>query len=106
MQVRIMAGTTVITECLRCRISGTLQTVDVTSAVSDTGDKISPTHEPDTTAPATSPGGNPMPIPTPIIATPAVLTVPQLVPVGSAIRIQMIKATTRKIFGAIRFSPQ
>lgn len=66
---------------------------------SDSGDILSPKNEPTTIAPQVIGTGIPRPMPTPSSATPAVASVPQLVPETTDIIVQIRQVTSRKIFG-------
>ena len=73
---------------------------------SDSGDILSPKNEPTTIAPQVIGTGIPRPMPTPSSATPAVASVPQLVPETTDMIVQIRQVTSRKIFGLMSLRPQ
>ncbi len=74
--------------------------------LSDMGESLSPNHAPETTAPTTIGTGIPMPMATPVSASPIVATEPKLVPVKTAISAQRIKVSGRMIFGETILRPK
>src|SRR5699024_12627401 len=67
---------------LICSMTFTFDSDAVITVVSDNGESLSPTYQPEITAPATSATGKPKLIPIPIIAIPAVPPEPNDSPIG------------------------
>ena len=73
--------------------------------VSENGDILSPKYAADTTAPAVTAGGIPIPDPMPTMATPKVPAVVQALPVATATMEHTNRQVTKKNFGDRIFSP-
>ena len=78
---------------------------DARIVVSDMGDILSPKNAPQITAPAVIGAGIPILVPIPIIATPAVPTVPLEVPQNKDTTEHRSNAVTRNSFGLISLIP-